>query len=84
MKDLLIEAQLIPTNDRYGIIFKTFDSLETGDSLTILNDHDHKTLLIQFSESRPSQFTSEYLANGPTEWKVKLTKKMKEGCCGCC
>ena len=84
MKDILIEAQLIPANERHGFIFSTFDALEVGDSITILNNHDPKPLLMQFDESRPSLFSSEYLVSGPIEWKVKLTKKMKEGCCGCC
>ena len=84
MKDILIEAQLISPDERHNVIFSTFDSLETGESITILNNHDPKPLLMQFDVKRPSLFTSEYLARGPIEWKVKLTKKMKEGCCGCC
>jgi uncharacterized protein (DUF2249 family) len=84
MKDILIEAHLIPVGERHNSIFQAFDSLEAGDSITILNNHDPKPLIQQFGESRPSQFTSEYLASGPSEWKVKLTKKLKEGCCGCC
>lgn len=84
MKNILIEAQLIPSSERHGYIFSTFDSLEAGESITILNSHDPKPLLMQFDEKRPSLFTSEYLLSGPTEWQVKLTKKMKEGCCGCC
>lgn len=84
MKDILIEAQTIPADDRHNFIFKSFDSLEAGESITILNTHDPKSLLVQFNESRPAQFSSEYLKNGPIEWKVKLTKKLKEGCCGCC
>lgn len=84
MKNILIEAQAIPAPDRHRFIFDTFDSLESGESITILNNHDPKPLLAQFDENRNSQFTSEYLASGPSEWKVKLTKKKKEGCCGCC
>jgi uncharacterized protein (DUF2249 family) len=84
MKDVIIDVQQIPAQNRHAYIFDTFDSLESGDCITILNNHDPKPLLLQFNEGRPEQFTSEYLVNGPSEWKVKLTKKRKEGCCGCC
>jgi uncharacterized protein (DUF2249 family) len=84
MINILIETQLIPAQERHVYILKKFDSLETGDSITLINNHDPKPLLAQFDENRSSQFTSEYLLNGPIEWKVKLTKKIKAGCCGCC
>jgi uncharacterized protein (DUF2249 family) len=84
MNDLIIEAQSIPAAERHNVILSTFDSLAAGDSLIIQNSHDPRPLLLQFDEKRPAQFTSEYLVSGPIEWKVKLTKKMKEGCCGCC
>lgn len=84
MKEILIEAQSIPGPERHNTIFKMFDELETGESIIISNNHDPKNLLIQFDEKRPKQFSSEYLENGPTTWQLKLTKKMKEGCCGCC
>ncbi len=84
MNDLLIEVQSIPAPQRHEVIFAAFDSLASGDSIIIQNNHDPKPLLTQFDEKRTSQFTSTYLLSGPIEWKVKLTKKMKEGCCGCC
>lgn len=84
MKEILIEAQSIPATIRHSEIFKAFDSLSAGESLIIVNSHDPKPLLMQFEEQRSSQFFSSYLESGPTSWQVKLTKKMKEGCCGCC
>lgn len=84
MRNILIEAQQIAPSERHNFIFSTFDCLETGESLTIINNHDPKPLLIQFNEMRTNLFITEYLMEGPQEWKVKLTKKMKEGCCGCC
>lgn len=83
-KNVLIEAQTIPEKNRRDVIFNAFNLLASGESISILNNHDPKSLLMQFNENYPGQFISEYLLNGPTEWKIKLTKKMKEGCCGCC
>lgn len=84
MSDVIIDAQKIPGPERHATIFKTFDGLQDGDALVIVNNHDPRPLLNQFSEHRPDQFKEEYLAEGPTEWKVKITKIKKEGCCGCC
>jgi uncharacterized protein (DUF2249 family) len=84
MNDIIIEVQSIPAPQRHELIFAAFDSLIAGDSIIIQNNHDPKPLLSKFDEKRPTQFTLTYLVNGPIEWKVKLTKIMKEGCCGCC
>lgn len=84
MKEVSLIAQNIPAEVRHDTIFKAFDDLAAGDTLLIVNNHDPLPLLMQLNESRPEQFTSAYLEKGPTSWQVKLTKKMKEGCCGCC
>lgn len=84
MENTLIEAQSIPQEKRIEFIFQSFDSLKMGDSITIINNHDPEKLLNKFKEYRPSQFTAEYLATGPVEWKLMLTKKKIEGGCGCC
>jgi uncharacterized protein (DUF2249 family) len=84
MNDTIIDAQKIPGPVRHATIFQTFDDLKEGSSLVIVNNHDPRPLLNQFTQQRPEQFTQEYLAEGPSEWKVKITKIKKEGCCGCC
>ncbi|MBS1970890.1 MAG: DUF2249 domain-containing protein [Bdellovibrionales bacterium] len=84
MKEFIIEAQTIPPRERHGFIFQSFDNLEGGDSLVIVNNHDPIPLLRQFQEVRPEQFAFEYLEQGPKTWRLRLTKKAKEGCCGFC
>ena len=84
MNDLIIDAQKIPGPVRHATIFKTFDDLEEGASLIIVNNHDPRPLLSQFSDQRPEQFTQEYLVAGPTEWKIKISKIKKASCCGGC
>lgn len=78
MKDMIIEDQQIPGHDRHNFILNIFDSLEAGDSITIVSKCDPKPLWTQLNEQQMFQFSLEYLVNGPNEWKVKLTKKMKE------
>lgn len=84
MTEFIIEVQKMAPQQRHAFIFLSFDNLQAGESLLIVNDHDPLPLLRQFRESRAEQFVDEYLQSGPTEWQVRLTKKKKEGCCGFC
>lgn len=84
MKEFVIEAQKIEPAHRHSYIFESFDNLEGGESIVIVNNHDPVPLLRQFGEFRPNQFVDEYLEKGPVTWKLRLTKKKKEGCCGFC
>lgn len=84
MKEFIIEAQSIPPAQRHAFIFQSFDNLEGGDSLVIVNNHDPIPLLRQFQEARPEKFAFEYIEQGPKVWRLRLIKKAKEGCCGFC
>jgi uncharacterized protein (DUF2249 family) len=84
MQEFVIEAQKIPAQDRHPFIFQSFDNLQGGDSLIIINTHDPIPLLRQLQEDRPEQFSHEYLLQGPKEWRVRISKIKKEGCCGFC
>lgn len=84
MTEFVIEAQEIPATTRHAIIVESFDNLEGGDSLVIVNSHDPIPLLRFFQNSRTDQFVEEYLEKGPEVWRLRLTKKKEEGCCGYC
>ena len=55
--------------------FDTFDSLEPGDKMILINDHDPKPLKYQLDAERTGQMDWEYILSGPEEWKVEITKK---------
>ena len=82
--EITIDVQTIVPAERHSFIFKNFDSLDEGQSLIVVNDHDPRPLLRQFQEKRPEQFRDEYLEAGPSVWRVKITRTKKEGCCGFC
>ena len=84
MKDVLVEALKIPSNQQQKYISDAFDKISSGDSITIVNDKDLKSLISILRELHPKEFSSDIIENGPDLWKVKLTKKKSEGCCGCC
>lgn len=64
-----------PPREKHPIIFKTFDELQSGEFMQLINDHDPKPLWYQFTVERPDQFSWEYLEEGPEVWKVAIGKK---------
>ncbi|QDK44836.1 hemerythrin [Bdellovibrio sp. ZAP7] len=84
MTEFIIEAQKISPQQRHSFIVESFDNLEGGDAIVIVNNHDPLPLLRFFEQNRASEFKQEYIQSGPGVWKVRLTKNKKEGCCGFC
>ena len=84
MKEFIIEAQKIPGPERHGFIFQSYENLEGGQALVIVNNHDPVPLLRQFEQKHANQFSHEYLEKGPHVWRLRITKLKKEGCCGVC
>ncbi|WP_059170906.1 DUF2249 domain-containing protein [Bacillus sp. FJAT-27445] len=64
-----------PPREKHPTIFNAFDSLENGETMQIINDHDPRPLLYQFMMERPEAFEWEYLEEGPETWKVAIQKK---------
>jgi uncharacterized protein (DUF2249 family) len=73
MKEL--NVMTIVPRDRHPLIFKTFDDMEKGGAFILVNDHDPKPLYYSFLHEREGLFGWEYLAEGPEEWKVRISKK---------
>lgn len=61
---------------KHPSIFKKFDELQPGETLTIHNDHDPKPLYYQLLGERGNIFTWEYLQEGPALWRIKIVKKL--------
>lgn len=70
-----VVAPNYPPREKHPTIFKTYDSLESGEFMLLVNDHDPKPLQYQFMMERPEQFTWEYIEEGPETWKVAIGKK---------
>lgn len=77
MKDFAAEviAPNYPPREKHPTIFKTFDSLKSGEWMQLVNDHDPKPLQYQFMIERAEAFTWEYLEEGPETWRVAIGKK---------
>ena len=61
---------------RHPKIFEAFDALEPGASFVLVNDHDPKPLLYQFTFERASAFCWRYLEDGPNVWRVEIGKAL--------
>jgi len=73
-ENILIVTEIEPKL-KHPTIFKRFDELKPGESLTIHNDHDPKPLYYQLLGERGNIFTWEYLEQGPKLWRIKMTKR---------
>ncbi|MEZ4500710.1 MAG: DUF2249 domain-containing protein [Thermomicrobiales bacterium] len=69
-----VDVRDMVPKERHPLIFATFDGLETGQSMRLINDHDPKPLYYQLMAERPGQAGWEYVEEGPTVWQVNITK----------
>jgi uncharacterized protein (DUF2249 family) len=74
MENKIIDVREIRPAERHPLIFQTFESLNSGESFVLVNDHDPKPLFYQFKFEREGQFSWDYLEEGPEAWKVRIGK----------
>ena len=60
--------------DKQAAIFKTFNSLDLGETMELINDHDPTPLKQKFSNDYPKEFTWGYIEEGPDVWRIAITK----------
>lgn len=69
-----LDVRPIPPREKHPTIFSTFDSLTSGETMQLVNDHDPKPLYYQFLAERNGLFAWEYIEQGPSIWKVNIKK----------
>ncbi len=69
-----VDVRDTPPPQRHPLIFQTFESLQPGEALILVNDHDPKPLYYQFKFERDGTFNWEYLEQGPETWRVRIEK----------
>lgn len=73
----VLDVTAIEPKLKHPTIFKLFEELGDGESFIIKNDHDPKPLRYQLLAEKGEIFDWQYLENGLTEWRIKITKKNK-------
>ncbi|MBX6365097.1 MAG: DUF2249 domain-containing protein [Gemmatimonadetes bacterium] len=69
-----LDVRIIPPREKHPTIFATFAALEPGQAFVLVNDHDPRPLRYQFEYEHAGKFGWEYLQQGPTVWKVLISK----------
>jgi uncharacterized protein (DUF2249 family) len=75
LQPIELDVRVIPPRDKHPAIFRTFDTLASGQSMVILNDHDPRPLRYQFAAERPESFEWTYEAEGPELWRVRIARR---------
>jgi uncharacterized protein (DUF2249 family) len=68
----ILDVRTLAPKDRHPLIFKTYESLQPGQSFVLVNDHDPKPLYYQFQFEQKEKFTWDYLEQGPEVWRVRI------------
>ena len=69
-----LDIRTVPPREKHPTIFRTFDSLKSGEAFTLVNDHDPFPLRHQFEATRFGQYQWTYLESGPAVWRVSIGK----------
>ena len=60
--------------DKHPAIFQTYEALQVGESVDLVNDHDPKHLRDEFEIDHPGSHAWEYLDEGAEAWRIRITK----------
>ena len=72
--DRVMDVREIPCSIKHGLILRTWMDLPVGEHFILLNGHDPVRMRDQFAEEWPGTFAWEHLAQGPEEFRIKITK----------
>lgn len=70
-----VDVRPLPAPIKHKTIFETFDSLQPGEAMLLVNDHEPRPLYYQFLIEMPDQFEWAYLEQGPEVWRVRISKQ---------
>ncbi|TAK37038.1 MAG: DUF2249 domain-containing protein [Chloroflexota bacterium] len=70
----VLDVRHMPPWERHPRIFESFDALQAGDTLKLINDHDPRPLHYQFLAERQGQFEWDSREEGPREWVARIKK----------
>lgn len=73
-KEVTLDVRQMPPWERHPTIFETFETLEVGDTLKLINDHEPRPLYYQFTVERPGQVKWHSEEIGPREWVARIKK----------
>lgn len=70
----VFDVRRIPCRAKHPQIFERWAGLPVGGHFILVNDHDPVPLYYQFLALFPEAFAWEYEADGPVEYRVRITR----------
>ena len=70
-----VDAREYEPKDKHTVIFDTFNKLNSGEVMELINDHDPRPLHYQLLAEYEGMFEWTYLEEGPEIWRVAIGKK---------
>ncbi|QKT06291.1 DUF2249 domain-containing protein [Gordonia sp. X0973] len=70
----VIDVREIPKPQRHPKIFALFDSLDAGQALILVNDHDPRHLHDEFEVERPGSYSWDYLTREKRDYRIRIGK----------
>ncbi|HEY8325281.1 MAG: DUF2249 domain-containing protein [Ktedonobacterales bacterium] len=69
-----LDVREIPPTERHPMIFRRFAALPVGEAFILINDHDPRPLYFQLNFEYNGQIGWDYLEQGPTVWRVRVSR----------
>lgn len=69
-----LDLRTTPVTLRHPAVFDAWEGLKPEGILQVINDHDPKPLRYHFESEYKDKFEWAYVAEGPGEWIVNITK----------
>ena len=70
----IFDGREIPCPIKHGLIIAKWRALPVGAAFVLVNNHDPVRLQKPFAELWPETFAWKYLAQGPEEFRIQITK----------
>ncbi|AQR93710.1 MULTISPECIES: DUF2249 domain-containing protein [Clostridium] len=70
-----VDVRIYEPKDKRTTILKTFENINIGETMELVNDHDPRPLYDHFNVMFPNKFEWNYLEQGPELWRIGITKK---------
>jgi uncharacterized protein (DUF2249 family) len=70
--DLNVEG--LDTCSQHERLLNRFDELQCGERFELVDLTDPQHLFVQLAFARGGQFDWQYLAQGPVQWRVRITR----------
>lgn len=73
-KIVTLDVRQMPPWERHPTIMQTFEEIEVGDAIKLVNDHEPKPLYYQFMAEMPGRVEWESSQLGLREWVAMIKK----------